>query len=196
VSRIIKKAQNRLLKKRVDKRFVTPTEDVANVCVQSGGVVAVGNAAYKSETAGIKPGKIVEAVNVGTVANARYVAKHVNLSSYAIESVQATVATSTINAETSVEPVMTVTPTDNISVSDFVGGTFTGSQVYTITNIGSIALNWTIVHAWDWVDVSALSGTLAVGASTTVTVSIDEVAAAALTVGSHTDMIVFNMVAA
>jgi hypothetical protein len=200
MSRMITKAQNRILKRRIDKKFVTPEADTANVRVQSGGVVAVGNASYKSETNGIKPGKIVEAVNIGTAANAKYVAKFGNSASTFGDSIQAAItqalSSTPISGESSPEPFMTVTPATNITVAGFVGGTFTGSQVYTLTNTGTVALNWSITHAWSWVDLTSSTGSLAIGANTTVTVSIDEVEAAALAVGAYTDMIVFNVVAA
>lgn len=96
---------------------------------------------------------------------------------------------------TSVEPTMTVTPTTNISVSGIAGGTFTGSQIYTLTNTGAVALTWTIIKSQDWLDLSASTGTLAIWASTTVTVSIDETEAALLVAGEYIDMLIFNAVA-
>jgi hypothetical protein len=200
MSRMITKAQNRILKQRIDKKFVTPEDDTASVRVQSGGVVAVGNASYKSETNGIKPGKIVEAVNIGTAANAKYVAKFGNSVRNFDDLIQSaitqTLSSTPISSDSSPEPFMTVTPTTNITVTGFVGSTFTGSQVYTLTNTGTVALNWSITHAWSWVDLTSSTGSLAIGANTTITVSIDEVESAALAVGAYTDMIVFNVVAA
>lgn len=57
------------------------------------------------------------------------------------------------------------------------GGPFSvTNQTYTLTNIGSTSLNWSLVSAANWLAVSNTSGTLAPGASTTVTVSLNSVA--------------------
>jgi hypothetical protein len=57
------------------------------------------------------------------------------------------------------------------------GGPFTvDSQTYTLKNIGSKSLNWSLVNTSSWLTVSSTSGSLNAGASTTVTVSLNPAA--------------------
>jgi subtilase family serine protease len=57
------------------------------------------------------------------------------------------------------------------------GGPFTvTSQTYTLKNIGSNPLNWSLVNTSGWLTVSATSGSLNTGASTTVTISLNSTA--------------------
>lgn len=72
-----------------------------------------------------------------------------------------------------------------------VGGPFTPtSTAYTVRNIGTNPLNYQVSANVNWVDVSNASGTLAAGASTTVTVSYNS-AANALAAGSYTGSVGF-----
>ncbi len=65
------------------------------------------------------------------------------------------------------------TPPD-MAPSGLVGGPFNPpSQVYTLTNSGSLALNWSISSSQNWIDLTATSGTLAAGDSTNITISIN-----------------------
>jgi hypothetical protein len=98
------------------------------------------------------------------------------------------------STSTGSDPSMTVTPEDNIAATGFVGDTFTGSQVYTLTNTGTASLVCTVIKGRAWVDLSATTGTLAASASTTVTVSINATEAALLTRGEYLDLIIFNAV--
>jgi hypothetical protein len=57
------------------------------------------------------------------------------------------------------------------------GGPFTvASQTYTLKNTGSKSLNWSLVNTSAWLTVSATSGNLKAGASTTVTISLSPAA--------------------
>ena len=57
------------------------------------------------------------------------------------------------------------------------GGPFTvTSQTYTLKNIGSTPLNWSLVNTSSWLTVSSTSGNLSAGASTTVTISLNPAA--------------------
>ena len=57
------------------------------------------------------------------------------------------------------------------------GGPFTvTSQTYTLKNVGSVPLNWSLVNTSSWLTVSSTSGKLSAGASTTVTVSLNPAA--------------------
>ena len=69
--------------------------------------------------------------------------------------------------------VLTVTPAGSFTSSGYQGGPFSPpSQVYTLSNTGTLSLNWTASKTETWLTLSATSGSLAAGASTNVTVSI------------------------
>lgn len=85
-----------------------------------------------------------------------------------------------------------VTPsTDSASVGP-VGGPFSpASHVYTISNSGTTALQWSASAGGSWVSLSATAGALNPGKSTSITATINE-AAGALPAGSHCDTISFT----
>lgn len=89
------------------------------------------------------------------------------------------------------DPDVTVTPDDNLSATGALGSTFSGSQAYTITNVGSQAITWSAYASVNWVTLSATSGTLAAGAGTSMTVSFNSNASARPR-GEYTGIIVFN----
>lgn len=210
---VFKAAENRILAKRVRDKFTPKAEEVRKVRVLSSGVASVAGQVYNAETGGFRAGDIVEAVNVGTKGNAHYRARFGGTGTtgngMTAEEVKRLIekelegfnqneikqVTSTIPTDTgSGDPSMTVTPEDNISATGFVGDTFTGSQVYTLTNTGTASLVWTVIKGRPWVTLSATTGTLAASASTTVTVSINATEAALLTRGEYIDLIIFNAV--
>ncbi len=87
-------------------------------------------------------------------------------------------------------PVLTVTPAAGLGSAGNFGGPFTpAGATYTITNTGTGMLAWSVAKNADWLTLSTAGGSLAAGASTTVTVSIT---APATDPGSHTDTIVFT----
>jgi hypothetical protein len=68
---------------------------------------------------------------------------------------------------------MQVTPAGGLLASGTAGGPFTpASASYTVSNPGTSAMSWTARAQTGWVTVSPSGGSLAAGASTTVTVSI------------------------
>lgn len=86
---------------------------------------------------------------------------------------------------------LSVFPSTGLSASGNAGGPFSpSSQSYTLTNTGGTAINWTASNLQAWVSLSATSGTLAAGASTTVMVSINS-GANSLAVGSYSDTVSF-----
>ena len=88
--------------------------------------------------------------------------------------------------------VLAVTPAGGLTSTGPVGGPFTpSSQAYTLQNTGGSAINWTCANIQAWTTLSAMSGTLAAGATTTVTVSINTTANS-LTAGSYTDLATFT----
>jgi len=89
-------------------------------------------------------------------------------------------------------PTLAVTPAASLSSSGTQGGPFTpGSQTYTLQNTGGVMLTWTALKTQTWTTLSATAGTLAPGASATVTVSINA-AANALAAGTYNDTVIFT----
>ena len=82
-------------------------------------------------------------------------------------------------------PAFLSPPLDNLRITPPLGftafgpggGPFTvASQTYTLKNIGSTPLNWSLVNTSSWLAVSSTSGSLNAGASTTVTISLNPTA--------------------
>ncbi|HEY0548713.1 MAG TPA: M36 family metallopeptidase, partial [Verrucomicrobiae bacterium] len=67
-----------------------------------------------------------------------------------------------------------VTPNDGFVSSGPVGGPFNSTnKTYTLKNVGSNALSWTVTPLANWLSVSTSGGLLATGAMTTLTVSLN-----------------------
>lgn len=87
---------------------------------------------------------------------------------------------------------MTVTPASGLSPSGPAGGAFSPiSTTYTIANTGTAAMSWTASNSASWLTLGATNGTLAAGANTTVTATINA-AANGLVAGSYADTLVFT----
>ncbi len=85
---------------------------------------------------------------------------------------------------------LVVTPTGPFIVSGQTGGPFgPASQAYSMRNGGTSPLNWTASCTQGWLTVSPGSGTLASGASATVTASIVGAAANLLSAGTYADVV-------
>ena len=70
-------------------------------------------------------------------------------------------------------PVLGLTPADGLAASGNFGGPFVPpTATYTVTNSGTGVLAWTVSTPADWLTFSATSGTLAQGASVTVTATV------------------------
>lgn len=90
-------------------------------------------------------------------------------------------------------------PADNLQLSDgslnstgVAGGPFhPGNSQFTISNSGTSTLDWTASATQPWLTLSATSGSLAIGGSTTVTASFNA-AANSLPGGSYSDTITFT----
>jgi hypothetical protein len=76
-------------------------------------------------------------------------------------------------------------PSDTLLVTPPLGFTAVGaaggaiavpSQIYTLKNIGSKPLNWSLVNTSSWLTVSSTSGSLNAGASATVTIGLNPAA--------------------
>ncbi len=86
---------------------------------------------------------------------------------------------------------LSVTPSDGLASSGDPGGPFTpSSKVYTLENLGSTGINYSVTKTQSWVSLSSTSGYLAGGATTTVTVSINS-NANSLPDGEYTDTVSF-----
>lgn len=85
---------------------------------------------------------------------------------------------------------LAVSPATPLAVTGPFGGPFTpASQACTLTNTGANPLRWTASKTAPWIELSSSAGTIAAGASTTVTATI---VAPALEPGSYSDTIVFT----
>jgi hypothetical protein len=91
-----------------------------------------------------------------------------------------------------VNPTLSVSSTSGLVSSGYAGGPFVASSIgYTLHNSGSVSMKWTAGKTQPWITLSSTGGTLAGGASTTVTVSINS-SANSLTAGSYSDTVTFG----
>ena len=98
----------------------------------------------------------------------------------------------TINGPNDQQGVLSLTPLTSLTSSGNQGGPFSpSSQTYTLENTGGAAIDWTASKTQPWVSLSSSGNTLAAGASTTVTVSINSVANS-LSPDSYTDTVSFT----
>jgi len=89
-------------------------------------------------------------------------------------------------------PVLSVTPVTPLTTSGPVGGPFTPSGAnYTVSNTGVGSMSWTASNTTNWLTLSQTSGTLAAGASTIVTATINS-AANSLSGGGYADTLTFT----
>ena len=87
---------------------------------------------------------------------------------------------------------LSITPSEGLSASGPPGGIFNpSSQIYTLSNTGGTAIDWSASKNKDWVDLSQTSGALAAGATTAVTVSINN-NANGLAAGTYADTVTFT----
>ena len=87
---------------------------------------------------------------------------------------------------------LTVTPDTGLAASGPRRGPFTPTtKEFTLTNSGSHPMDWTASMSGSWIQLSATSGTLSGGASTTITATLDA-SAANLPSGTHTGTLTFT----
>jgi hypothetical protein len=85
-----------------------------------------------------------------------------------------------------------ITPATGFTASGCVGGPFTtNSESFLLTNAGTASLNWSLANTSSWLNASPGGGTLAVGGSTNVTVSLSS-NAYSLTSGVYTATVWFT----
>lgn len=103
-------------------------------------------------------------------------------------------ATRSVTLAITAPGALAVSPSTDFMSSGPATGPFSpASADYVLTNTGGVAINWTAAKSQAWVTLTQSSGTLAGGASTTVTVSIGS-GANALGQGSYNDTVAFTNV--
>jgi hypothetical protein len=86
---------------------------------------------------------------------------------------------------------LAVSPASGFTSSGGAGGPFTPpSQTYTLSNTGGVAMVWSVTNSFNWLTLSPASGTLAPGASTNITVSLNA-NANSLSSGVYSDTVAF-----
>jgi|GEM_PF-1939125 len=86
-----------------------------------------------------------------------------------------------------------VTPPGPLITTGYRGGPFTpAGHPFTVTNTGGAPLAWTVSTSTPWISLSSNGGTLAGGASTTVTANLDAAALAAFATGTSNGSITFT----
>lgn len=84
-----------------------------------------------------------------------------------------------------------VSPDSNYTPVGTTGGPFSPiSKTYILQNIGTGGINWTVSKTVDWLTLSASEGRLEGGTSTTVILSLNDIADT-LSVGTYTDTVLF-----
>lgn len=86
-----------------------------------------------------------------------------------------------------------VTPPGPLITTGYRGGPFApAGHPFTVTNTGSAPLTWTASTSAPWISLTSNGGTLAGGASTTVTANLDAAALAALASGTYNGSLTFT----
>jgi phosphatidylinositol-3-phosphatase len=86
---------------------------------------------------------------------------------------------------------LAVSPASGLTSTGGAGGPFVpSSQTYTLSNTGGVAMVWSVTNTFNWLTLSATSGTLPPYNSISITVSINS-NANSLVSGSYSDAVVF-----
>ena len=117
--------------------------------------------------------------------------------SYTITATDSAAGTATSSGSYTVvaaAPLLAVTPATTLSSAGAAGsGSFSPSGItYTLMNNGTGTMSWTAAKSANWLTLSSTSGTLAAGASTTVTASINTANANSLSASTYGDTITFT----
>ena len=88
---------------------------------------------------------------------------------------------------------LTVAPAGGLTATGPQGGPFAGGSItYTLSNTSSSSLSWTAGKTQPWLSLSNTGGTLAAGATDTVTVAISTAATTGLSPATYTDTVTFT----
>jgi len=132
----------------------------------------------------------------GATIPAQSAASNVSYTVTATDSAAATATSSGSFIVATAAPVLAVTPTATLSSVGAAGSSSfsPSSQAYTLTNSGTGTMSWTASKNGNssWLSLSSANGTLAAGASTTVTASINTANANSLTAAAYSDTITFT----
>lgn len=130
----------------------------------------------------------------GATIPAQATSTNVSYTITATDSLSGTATASGSYTVAAAAPVLAVTPATTLSSSGAVGsGSYSPSSVtYTLSNTGAGTMNWTAAKTAAWLDLSATSGSLAAGATTTVTASINTTNANSLAAATYNDTITFT----
>ncbi len=104
----------------------------------------------------------------------------------------ATLGTFAVNLPDTPPGVLDVSPGDPWGLSGPPGGPFAPAEThFTLTDVGSSGLRWSVTRTADWLQVEPAEGTLAAGESLTVRVALDTARAAALPEGEYRETLGF-----
>ncbi|HAO77484.1 MAG TPA: hypothetical protein DCQ92_00645, partial [Verrucomicrobia subdivision 3 bacterium] len=101
--------------------------------------------------------------------------------------------TNLINALINPDPLIVISNYGFNAIGSPAGTFNVTSQTFYLTNTGAATLEWSLINTSAWLDVSMSSGTLAVGASNSVVVSLNTVASN-LNAGTYTASLWFSNV--
>src|ERR1035437_5113475 len=101
--------------------------------------------------------------------------------------------TNLINALINPDPLIVISNYGFNAIGSAAGTFDVTSQTFYLTNAGAATLEWSLINTSAWLDVSMSSGTLAVGASNSVVVSLNTVATN-LNAGTYTANLWFSNV--
>ena len=102
-------------------------------------------------------------------------------------------STNLINALVSPDPFIVVSNGGFNAVGSPAGIFNISYQTFSLTNVGAVSLNWTLVNTSAWLDVSSSGGTLAAGTADSVVISLNTVASN-LTAGTYSANLWFSNV--
>ncbi|HEU5126186.1 MAG TPA: LamG-like jellyroll fold domain-containing protein [Verrucomicrobiae bacterium] len=91
-----------------------------------------------------------------------------------------------------VDPLV-VTPAAGFSgIAAYNERVFPANTVFTLTNASDTSLSWSVINTSSWLNVSISQGTLAVGSTSSVTVSLNTTVVTNLALGNYTANVIFS----
>lgn len=93
---------------------------------------------------------------------------------------------------TAVDPMLVLPSAGFTGVTAFNSQYIPTTTPFTLTNVGSTALNWSVINTSSWLTVSALNGALPGNAATTVNISLNPAVATNLAPNTYTAIVLFS----